>query len=186
MATERITYCEFESPLGPMLGGTTERGICLLEWADRGGKERIMTRLEKRYGVAPSSGEHKHLKLLQRQIEEYFSGKRRDFDLPLDLKGTAFEMLDWQALLQIPYGETRSYGELALALGKPGAARAVGRANGANYVSIIVPCHRVIEANGKLRGYGGGLERKRALLDLEAGKQELALEGSDSGHLRRT
>lgn len=171
MATERITYCELESPLGPMLGGTTEKGICLLEWADRGGKARIMARLEKRYGMKPVAGEHKHLKKLRRQLSEYFAGKRREFDLPLDLQGSAFEMTVWQELLRIPSGETLSYGEMAQLLGKPGAARAVGRANGANYVSIVVPCHRVIEANGKLRGYGGGLERKRFLLDLEAGKQ---------------
>ncbi|MFH2055471.1 MAG: methylated-DNA--[protein]-cysteine S-methyltransferase [bacterium] len=173
MDSEKIIYCKIDSPLGPMIGGTTGKGICLLEWLDRGGMERIQARLEKRYRLSLTAGDHEHLRKLRAQLTEYFEGNRREFELPLDLKGTAFEMQVWQELLRIPCGKTRSYGEMAELLGKPGAARAVGRANGSNYVSIIVPCHRVIEANGKLRGYGGGLERKRYLLDLEAGKREL-------------
>lgn len=171
----KVIYCEFESPLGPMICGTTEKGICLLEWLDRGGKERIQARLEKRYKAEFVEGNHKNLRELRRQLKEYFAGERRKFDIPLDLKGSAFEMQVWKELLRIPCGKTRSYGEMAERLGKPGAARAVGRANGQNYVSIVVPCHRVIEANGKLRGYGGGLHRKQALLDLEAGRTALKL-----------
>ena len=103
------------------------------------------------------------------QLAQYFAGERREFDLPLRLEGNSFELAVWDALRQIPYGETVSYGEIARAVGHPHAARAVGAANGRNPVAVIVPCHRVIGANGSLTGYGGGLPRKRFLLDLEAG-----------------
>ena len=101
------------------------------------------------------------------QLEAYFAGDRIEFDLELDLVGTEFQRRVWAALLTIPYGETRSYGEIAAQIGAPGAFRAVGLANGHNPIGIIVPCHRVIGANGSLTGYGGGLDRKRALLELE-------------------
>lgn len=101
------------------------------------------------------------------QLHAYFSGALTDFDVPLRLEGTLFQREVWDALLEIPYGETRSYGWLADRIGRPGAARAVGLANGHNPVGIIVPCHRVIGANGNLVGYGGGLERKQVLLELE-------------------
>jgi methylated-DNA-[protein]-cysteine S-methyltransferase len=103
------------------------------------------------------------------QLEEYFAGDRTDFDLELRLIGSEFQRRVWQALLTIPYGETRSYGEIAEQIGAAGAARAVGLANGHNPIAIIVPCHRVIGANGSLTGYGGGLDRKRSLLDMEKG-----------------
>lgn len=101
------------------------------------------------------------------QLQEYFRGERQEFDLDLDLVGTAFQRRVWEALLTIPYGETRSYGEIALQIGAAGASRAVGLANGHNPIGIIVPCHRVIGANGSLTGYGGGLDRKKTLLGLE-------------------
>src|SRR5262249_20208047 len=107
------------------------------------------------------------------QLEQYFAGERGDFDLPPALEGPAFHKRVWEALLAIPYGETRSYGEIAAQVGDPGAARAVGFANGRNPVAIVVPCHRVIGADGSLTGYGGGLPRKRTLLDLEAGRLAL-------------
>jgi methylated-DNA-[protein]-cysteine S-methyltransferase len=103
------------------------------------------------------------------QLEEYFAGARRMFDIPLTVEGNPFEQRVWGALQEIPYAETISYGELARRIGEPGAARAVGVANARNPISVIVPCHRVIGADGSLTGYGGGLERKRLLLDLEAG-----------------
>jgi methylated-DNA-[protein]-cysteine S-methyltransferase len=108
-----------------------------------------------------------------RQLSEYFAGERREFDLPLALRGNEFELRVWAALLEIPYGETASYGEIARAIGAPTAARAVGLANGRNPIALIVPCHRVIGADGSLTGYGGGLPRKRYLLDLEAGSLPL-------------
>jgi methylated-DNA-[protein]-cysteine S-methyltransferase len=101
------------------------------------------------------------------QLEEYFAGKRTEFDLELNLLGSEFQRRVWQALLTIPYGETRSYGQIADQIGAAGAARAVGLANGHNPIAIIVPCHRVIGASGSLTGYGGGLHRKRSLLDME-------------------
>jgi methylated-DNA-[protein]-cysteine S-methyltransferase len=103
------------------------------------------------------------------QLEQYFRGERREFDLPLKLDGNSFELSVWDSLREIPYGETVSYGHVARRLGHPDAPRAVGAVNGRNPVAIIVPCHRVIGADGSLTGYGGGLERKRFLLDLEAG-----------------
>jgi methylated-DNA-[protein]-cysteine S-methyltransferase len=105
------------------------------------------------------------------QLEAYFAGERREFDLELDLVGTSFQRQVWEALLTIPYGETRSYGQVAEQIGSPGASRAVGLANGHNPIGIIVPCHRVIGANGNLTGYGGGLDRKRALLALERSRR---------------
>ncbi len=106
----------------------------------------------------------------RRQLDRYFAGKLRVFDLPLAPLGTPFQQRVWAALFEIPYGITRSYGALAAAIGAPKASRAVGLANGRNPISIIVPCHRVIGANGSLTGYGGGMERKRHLLDLEQGE----------------
>jgi len=110
-----------------------------------------------------------------RQLGEYFAGERRDFDLPLDPVGTPFQLTVWAALREIPYAQTINYGQLAGRVGNPNASRAVGLANGRNPISIVVPCHRVIGANGSLTGYGGGLDRKRTLLELErrtAGDQE--------------
>lgn len=109
------------------------------------------------------------------QLAEYFAGERTEFDLPLEMEGTAFQRTVWSALREIPYGETCSYGEIARNIGSPAAFRAVGLANGHNPISIIVPCHRVIGANGSLTGYGGGLERKRLLLDLEKSRMAPAL-----------
>lgn len=109
------------------------------------------------------------------QLAEYFAGERTDFELSLDLVGTAFQRTVWTALREIPYGQTCSYGEIARKIGSPGASRAVGLANGHNPIGVIVPCHRVIGANGSLTGYGGGLERKRMLLDLEKSRMAPAL-----------
>jgi O-6-methylguanine DNA methyltransferase len=168
-----------------MIGGASEAGICLCEFADRGEEDQIVSRLRKRHGceVAPpdawswedhgTSAQALHLDGLEGQINEYFARSRKEFDLPLDLGGTPWQMKVWACLLEIPYGTTCSYGKLAKDLGKPGGSRAVGRANGENPVSIVVPCHRVIQADGGLRGYGGGLHRKRWLLYLEAGTLQL-------------
>jgi len=112
---------------------------------------------------------------VREQLGEYFAGERVRFELPLELDGPAFERTVWEALTEIGYGETRSYGEIARRIGFPDAARAVGRANGRNPISIIVPCHRVIGADGSLTGYGGGLERKQFLLEHETGAARLAI-----------
>jgi methylated-DNA-[protein]-cysteine S-methyltransferase len=115
----------------------------------------------------------------RQQLRSYFAGELREFDLPLDPRGTAFQRQVWDALRRIPYGATVSYAELAAAVGRPGAARAVGAANGRNPIAVVIPCHRVIGASGALTGYGGGLGRKRLLLDLEGGRRTWTLIGSD-------
>ena len=127
---------------------------------------------ELRFGGEPAvfmgtDEENQLLDEVERQLDEYFSGRRREFDLPIRMKGTAFQLEDWEALKSIPYGETVSYGEIARRIGRPKASRAVGMANHSNPISIIVPCHRVIGKNGKLTGYGGGLNVKQMLLELE-------------------
>ena len=152
-----------------MIGGATPNGICFLEWHDRGGVVAILKRVKKRYKCELAEGNNCHLDSLESELALYFKSKLKQFETTLDVKGTEFESKVWAELLKIDYGVTRSYGEMATLLNKPGAARAVGRANGANYLGIVIPCHRVIEANGKLRGYGGKLWRKKYLLDLESG-----------------
>jgi AraC family transcriptional regulator of adaptative response/methylated-DNA-[protein]-cysteine methyltransferase len=156
-----------------MIAGATDKGVCFLEWHDRGGVPKILERVQKRYRCETFEGTHPHLEQLSGEVDEYFDGKRREFTVPIAVDGTPFERRTWGMLQTIPYGATCSYGEMAKRMGKPGASRAVGRANGANYLSIVIPCHRVIEANGKLRGYGGGLWRKQRLLELESGTARL-------------
>ena len=166
VATTRIL-----TPLGPMLAGGTDEGICLLEFADRRMLETQLKRLNKLLGAECVPGPCRHFEALNAQIGEYFAGKRKKFDLPLVTTGTPFQEKVWAGLRKIPYGATRSYGEQAAAIGMPSAVRAVARANGDNRIAIIIPCHRVIGADGKLTGYGGGLWRKKFLLDLEKGKR---------------
>jgi AraC family transcriptional regulator, regulatory protein of adaptative response / methylated-DNA-[protein]-cysteine methyltransferase len=162
-----ISIARILTPLGPMLAGATDAGLCLLEFADRRMLERQMTILQRRLRARAVPGAHPLLAAAQEQIGEYFAGSRRRFELPLDLRGTPFQMAVWRELGTIPYGVTRSYAEQAARIGRPTAVRAVGRANGENRLAIVVPCHRVVGANGALTGYGGGLWRKRKLLELE-------------------
>lgn len=180
MADTRVIVRTFGTPVGEMGCGVVLRdgsgAVCMLEFGHRRSLPRERTFLERHYGCAieddPSARIPVVDELIDRvreQLGAYFAGERRDFDFPLDTPGTDFQNRVWRALLEIPYGETTSYGELAGAIGSPGGARAVGMANGANRIAIVIPCHRVIESGGGLRGYGGGLERKRFLLDLERG-----------------
>jgi len=169
MQEGKILFRNLNSPLGEMIAGATDKGVCFLEWHDRGGVERIKQRVEKRYKIPLVRGNNRHLDKLEKELADYFDEKLKKFKVRIDITGTPFEKKVWEQLVQIPYGETRSYGQIANHLGKPGAQRAVGRVNGANYLSIVIPCHRVIEANGNLRGYGGKLWRKKYLLELEAG-----------------
>ncbi|MBN2356559.1 methylated-DNA--[protein]-cysteine S-methyltransferase [candidate division KSB1 bacterium] len=155
------------TPLGPMLSGTTDDGICLLEFADRLILETQLNRLKKLLKAELVRGSHPHNALLQRQLDEYFAGERREFQLPLILAGTDFQKRVWSCLRTIPYGSTRSYQQQAEMLGNPAAIRAVARANGQNRMAIIIPCHRVIGKDGQLIGYGGGLWRKTYLLHHE-------------------
>ena len=130
--------------------------------------ETQLARLRKLLDIELIPGDSPHFDELRRQLEEYFDGQRTSFDVPLMVPGTPFQQTAWEALRTIPHGETRSYQQQAEAIGRPEAVRAVARANGDNRIAILIPCHRVIGKNGKLTGYGGGLWRKKALLDLEA------------------
>lgn len=156
-----------DTPVGKMRIGATDEGICLFDFQYRRSIDSIMKRIETHLQDTFQDGEHPHFAVLEKQIDEYFCGKRKEFDLPLHLVGTEFQKSVWRGLLQIPYGETRSYKQQSIFLGNEKAIRAVAGANGENGIAIIIPCHRVIGENGSLTGYGGGLQRKKWLLDLE-------------------
>jgi AraC family transcriptional regulator, regulatory protein of adaptative response / methylated-DNA-[protein]-cysteine methyltransferase len=156
-----------ETPLGAILALADDSGLYVLDWVDRRGLEREIVRLRKKTKFAIVPGDHPMLDQAERELGEYFSGVRKTFTLPLALRGTDFQRRVWEALLQIPPGETRSYAEIAKAIGKPKAVRAVARANGDNFRGIVIPCHRVIGSDGSLTGYGGGLPRKQWLLNHE-------------------
>ncbi len=166
-ARTRVVVTRILTPLGPMVAGSAGDGICLLEFTDRRMLETQITRLRRGLGAAFAPGESPALDALRGELEEYFAGTRAAFGVPPVLHGTPFQESVWRALLEIPYGETLSYEGLARRIGRPSAVRAVGRANGDNRLAVMVPCHRVVGADGKLRGYGGGLWRKEALLALE-------------------
>ena len=156
-----------KTPFGELLAAATSKGVCLLEFTDTNRVEMQLPRLEKNFSAYIKDGNSPYFKPLKEQLKAYFSGELQSFDLPLDTKGTDFQMKAWDALLNIPYGETRSYLEQAHAINKPKAFRAVASANRNNRISIIIPCHRVIAKNGGLAGYGGGLDRKEFLINLE-------------------
>lgn len=164
-----LQSCTIATPLGDMLAVASAQGLCLLEFIGQGGVERELAQVEGARGSVARPGESPILEQVREQLGQYFARQRSDFSVPLDLVGTPFQRQVWQALLLIPRGQTWSYARQATHIGKPTATRAVAAANGANKVSIIVPCHRVIGSNGRLTGYGGGLQRKQALLALEAG-----------------
>lgn len=162
-----VTMTRIATKLGPMIAGATEEGICLLEFADRRMIETELKYLERILNAVILPGESTYFKELKKELDEYFEGVRRTFDLPLVLSGSDFQKKAWKALLEIPYGETRSYKQQAMKIGFEKAVRAAGRANGENRIAIIIPCHRVIGENGNLTGYGGGIWRKQWLLKHE-------------------
>ena len=164
-----VTVRTIQTPIGPMLAGATGDAIVLCDFADRAMIGAQVASVRRRIGPIVE-GDAPLLQRLAGQLDEYFAGTRRAFDLLLDLPGSSFQGRVWDELRRIPYGGTISYRELAERVGAGAAYRAVGRANGSNRVAIIVPCHRVIAADGSLGGYGGGLAAKRRLLDLEAGE----------------
>lgn len=164
---ETITYLQHDTPIGPLRVAASPSGIRAVYMTD----QRHVSDTPPPSWTAAGSGAFAQERLLdraRRQLDDYFAGRRTDFDLPLDVAGTEFQRAVWRGLSAIGFGETISYGELARRIGHPKAVRAVGLANGRNPVSVVVPCHRVIGANGTMTGYGGGIERKRFLLAFEA------------------
>lgn len=164
-----IALSELQTPIGPMVAGAVPNGVCLLEFGSRDAMPAGMAALKRHLGEETVFDAHPHVSALAHEIEAYFAGVLKRFTVPLVYPGSRFQVRVWNELLRIPYGETRSYQQLAVALGLPGGSRAVGRANGTNRIAIVIPCHRVVNANGGLGGYGGGLDRKRRLLALEQG-----------------
>ncbi len=158
-----LIYRFVDSPVGRLKLMASAKGLAAILWHNDS-PHRV--RLPEDFDLI-EDGKSKILDAAEEQLQEYFAGERREFSLPLDLRGTAFQQSVWEALLAISYGETKTYGQIAKQLGDPNAVRAVGAANGRNPVSIVVPCHRVIGASGKLTGFAGGLDAKAHLLRLE-------------------
>jgi O-6-methylguanine DNA methyltransferase len=169
MESQTVHVTHSDSPIGALRFASTEQGLAYLELAHANGRGlagwllRCAPGATTREGFAPN-------RAAVRQVLEFLEGKRTEFDLPLDLRGTPFQLAVWRALLEIPYGETRAYADVARRVGRPRAVRAVGAANGANPVPLVVPCHRVIASDGGLGGYGGGLELKARLLAIEGSR----------------
>ncbi len=148
-----MRYAVIDTPLGPVTLASTDKGLASVHFGKR----------------VPSGGivDNESNRIFIQQIDEYFHGRRKHFDFPLDFSGTPFQLAVWRELMNIPYGETRSYGEIARKLGRPGASRAVGMANHDNHLAIVIPCHRVVGHDGSLTGYAGGIRLKEQLLSLE-------------------
>ncbi|MFK7758694.1 MAG: methylated-DNA--[protein]-cysteine S-methyltransferase [Phycisphaerales bacterium] len=157
-----------QTPLCVMRAATSNRGICLLEMGSPERAHKEQAQLEAAFETKMIQGNHPLLDHLESELQQYFRGELTSFTIPLDTPGSQWQTRVWTALNTIPYGQTLSYGQLAARLDNPGGARAVGLANGQNRVSILIPCHRVIASDGTLHGYGGGLPRKRWLLDHES------------------
>lgn len=162
-----IRIQHYHSPCGDLILGSLEDRLCLCDWDMEKRREKIDTRLRKLLDACYEEKPSDITEAAAAQLDEYFRGERKEFDIPLFFAGTEFQKKVWHRLLEIPYAGTLSYGELALQLGAPQSVRAVANANGANALSIFVPCHRVIGSNHSLTGYAGGLEAKKRLLDLE-------------------
>jgi AraC family transcriptional regulator, regulatory protein of adaptative response / methylated-DNA-[protein]-cysteine methyltransferase len=156
-----------ETPLGEMVAGATDEGLCLLEFSDRKMLPTEYKVLAKLLKTTIEEGDNKHLKSLRKQLKAYFDGSRKEFSIPLITPGSEFQRAVWKELSNIKFGSTRSYQEQANELNKSDSVRAVANANGMNRIAIVIPCHRVIGSDGRLTGYGGGLWRKKWLLDHE-------------------
>ena len=167
MNKNKINIQYFNTPVGEFILGSYDEKLCLADWRYRKMRESIDSRLQKGLNAEYIEEDTEVLKEARKQFNEYFDHKRKIFDLPLLLVGTDFQKSVWQGLLQIPFGSTASYRDLAQNLGNEKAVRAVANANGANAISIVIPCHRILGSNGDLTGYAGGLSTKKKLLELE-------------------
>ena len=165
--TKVVTVTRIPTPLGPMVAGSADDALCLLEFADRRMLETQIVRLQKRMDCVFVPGTRALFNELTGELEAYFRGGLTEFNVPLLTPGTEFQRLVWKQLRTVPSGTTRAYGEIAAEIGHPTAVRAVARANGDNRIAILIPCHRIVGADGELTGYGGGLWRKRRLLEIE-------------------
>ena len=166
-STNVIDLKRIETPIGTMYACAVKEGICMLEFTDRKMLETELKFLAKSFDATILQGDNRHFNLLEKELSFYFDGQLKKFSVPLVTPGSAFQQMVWKELQTIPYGTVRSYSQQANALNKPLAVRAVANANGMNKVSILIPCHRVIGSDGQLTGYGGGVWRKKWLLDLE-------------------
>ena len=167
MSSSQISIVPFASPLGELILGSYEDKLCLCDWKYRKQREQIDARLKKYFNASFYNEPTEVTENTINQLEEYFSGRRQTFDLPLIMAGTEFQKTVWNKLVDIPFGQTQSYLQLSRNLGNEKAIRAVGTANGANAISIIIPCHRIIGSQGELIGYAGGIDTKKKLLRLE-------------------
>lgn len=163
----KIIVKPYQSPCGILLLGSTGDKLCLCDWRTEKHSDKVDRRLKRMLDAEFEEGTSDVIAYAERQLDEYFAGKRRTFDVPLFFIGTDFQKTVWDELLKIPFGTTVSYGEMARRIGRPTAVRAVANANGANPMSIFAPCHRVIGSDHSLTGYGGGLDSKQKLLELE-------------------
>ncbi len=168
---------DVDTPIGEMIAGATDTHLVLLEFARRRTLDAQLERLTRMTGFTLERGDSPIVRDLRRELDEYFRGERKEFTIPIDARGTPFQMRVWAALRLIPTGTTTSYARLAMSVGQASAVRAVAGANGDNPIAILIPCHRVIGSDGSLTGYGGGLWRKKKLLDLEARTEALRLPG---------
>lgn len=167
MTLEAVVTTSFDSPLGRIVASAGDEGLCLLDFVDESPTGQRLATKRRRLIAALAPGEHCWLQRLQDELAEYFAGRRTEFTIPLMPRGTSFQQRVWRELCRIPYGTTICYEDLAARIGQPTAVRAVANANGQNRINILIPCHRVIGKKGDLTGYGGGLWRKRQLLDHE-------------------
>jgi len=171
----QVATAEIETPIGPMLAAASDTHLLLFEFPRRRMIDTQLDRVRRAHDCELERGESPVFAQVRCEMEEYFRGARREFTVPLHVPGTPFQERVWSALRRIPFGTTTSYARLAESIGKPNAVRAVARANGDNRIAIIIPCHRVIGSNGELVGYGGGLWRKKKLLELEGRGETLPL-----------
>jgi AraC family transcriptional regulator of adaptative response/methylated-DNA-[protein]-cysteine methyltransferase len=179
-STLSITVMWLDSPLGPLIAGATDTELVLLEFTDRRMLDRQFAALRRYFKRPIVPGTNPVLAKTREELKRYFAGELRKFTLPMNVPGTDFQRRVWKGLQEIPYGKTISYDQLARKIGVPRALRAVGHSNGLNRIAIVLPCHRVVNKRGTLGGYGGGLWRKRALLELERGERRYGVSGDSS------
>ena len=168
--TDCVRLAWLSSPVGPIIAGATSQGVCLLEFSSTADLPTQFESLGQRLRAPLAPGTNEHIQRLEEELAQYWDGRRRTFTIPLVYAGTPFQRQVWESLLEIPYGELRSYRQIAERVGAPKASRAVGSANGRNRICILIPCQRVVNHDGQLGGYASGLHRKRFLLDLEGAK----------------